>query len=86
MSDTGDVLWSDTPSHEIILTADPTPYSKLVVSFEENDNETFTGPFAMINNKSWMSEPDSVAVLSFVNASWSMMSYTDSITKVTGYK
>ena len=86
VSDTGDVLWNGTPAFEVIITADPTPYSKLVVSFDANDDETFTGPFVMINNKSWFSEPNSVAALSFTNSAWRMYSMTNYITKVTGYK
>ena len=85
VSDTGDVLWNGTPAFEVIITADLTQYSHLVVSFEGNDDEIINGTFTEFNNLKWYCEPNEIAYLTYQKPEWKVVSITK-VTRVTGYK
>lgn len=85
MSNPGEVLWEGTPGYSVAVAFDPAQYSKLVVSFDGNDDETISGPFVATNGV-YPSEPTENAELVYSYGAWTILSYTNYITKIVGYK
>ena len=85
MSNPGEVLWEGTPGYSVAVAFDPTQYSKLIVSFDGNDDETISGPFVATNG-AYPSEPTENAELVYLYGAWTIRSYTNYITKIVGYK